>query len=691
MLTVAGSSVASAAPSDRVLILGSSVTGGTSSVEAQEVVALGLTPVVADDATWTAMSTADFATYRALVIGDPTCESTPPLAAVSTTSVWGPAVSGNILINGTDPVFHASQGGAELTQRTIDYAVADSTKTGLYVSLSCYYHDTAPHTAVPLLDAIQPGGFTVTGVGCYNTAHIVATHPALDRLTDDTLSNWSCSVHEAFDAWPPGFTVLALAQDFGAAYTASDGTIGTPYILAAGGGLKSFPLSVTPAIQDRAVGDQATITAQLLDSGTKAPVVGQKLSARVYSGPSAGTSLSCSPSDCLTSNDGRVAFTFTGRGTGTDAFQVWVDTNGDGSPTAGEAQTTASVAWKTSSGSGVIVSFGDSIAAGEGSGPHSGYPNNAAAYSARIASRLGWSSYNFAISGACAATSGKGGVWGTPSECTKSIIADQIPAAAAMNLKPSLVTVTVGANDIRFADCIQQVLGLASSSPCSGKTFDDHLQALKLNLGMALAKIRDLYGSDVPIVVTRYFSPMPGYVSDAKDVCPTMPALALAKVYTEKGAKAAVWAVRDLNNRARDYQASVSDKTLAVVGKLNNTLTKTATPFKATMVGLNFSGHDFCTDYDGRSDSWVLAPQVSVFASYYGAGGASFERELRPAHRCVVTPSCDTNTMFVDKSGDWNGQHWTFILSFWSNDFPHLTKPGHEAVASRIIEALSLQ
>ncbi|HEX8093477.1 GDSL-type esterase/lipase family protein [Jatrophihabitans sp.] len=342
-------------------------------------------------------------------------------------------------------------------------------------------------------------------------------------------------------------------------------------------------------------------------------------------------------------------------------------------------------------GHGVVVSFGDSIAAGEGSGPHTGYPNNDNAYSARLASKLGWSSYNFAISGACAATSGKGGVWGTPSECTKSVITDEIPVAAAMNLTPNLVTVTVGANDIRFGDCIQQVLGFASSSPCTGKPFADHLQALKLNLGMALAKIRDLYGSNVPIAVTRYFSPMPGHVTDTKDVCTAMPPLALAKIYKDKGAREAVWAVRDLDNRAFDYQNSVADRTYAIVGKLNSTLNTTAMPYGVTMITLDFSAHDFCTDYDGHADAWVLAPQVNVFASYYGAGGLTFQRELKPAHRCVTTPSCDTTTLFVDKSGDWLRQHWTFILNFWSNDFPHLTKPGHDAVASRIIKTLGLK
>ena len=341
-------------------------------------------------------------------------------------------------------------------------------------------------------------------------------------------------------------------------------------------------------------------------------------------------------------------------------------------------------------GQRVVVSFGDSIAAGEGSGDHTGYPNNPFAYGGRIGAKLGWQSHNFAISGACAATSGKGGVWGTPAECTKSVAIDQIPLAASMNLRPDLVTLTVGANDIRFSSCVIGVLGFDDASPCTGKVFDDHLKALKLNLGGTLAKIRDLYGPDVPIVVTRYFSPVPGYAAPPTPVCPLMPAAALAKTYYDSGGRAAVWAVRDLDKRARDYQAAVSDKTLRILGQLNKTLTETATPFGVTMVGLNFAGHDFCTDYDGNDDAWVFAPLIEAFASYYGVGGATYERSLIPAHRCVETPECDTTTKFINKSGVWNGQTWTINLVFLSNDFPHLTKPGQDEVADRVIAALGL-
>lgn len=122
-----------------------------------------------------------------------------PSAAIANHDTWGAAITGNIIINGTDPVFHDGQGGNALTRHSVDFAIAQTNKTGLYASLSCYFHDTDPHTPVPMLDGLRPGGFSMTGVGCYNDAHIVATHPALAELTDTELSNWSCSVHEAFE------------------------------------------------------------------------------------------------------------------------------------------------------------------------------------------------------------------------------------------------------------------------------------------------------------------------------------------------------------------------------------------------------------------------------------------------------------------------------------------------------------
>ncbi|WP_375771180.1 DUF5011 domain-containing protein [Archangium gephyra] len=239
---------------NKVLILADTVTGGTSSLEAAAARAQGYTVEIASNAAWAAKSSADFAQYRALILGDNTCSGVGLItAAVANRNVWGPVVDGNVIIVGTDPVFHRSRDGGLLTTNSVKFAAAQEGKTGMYVNLSCYYDGAAAKTPVPVL---QPfGAFTVTGVGCYNDAHIVASHAALSGLTDSVLSNWSCSVHEAFDTYPEAnFTPLAIARDpaYGSRFPGSkdfaDGSHGVPYVLVRGAvpvncgdGVQQFP------------------------------------------------------------------------------------------------------------------------------------------------------------------------------------------------------------------------------------------------------------------------------------------------------------------------------------------------------------------------------------------------------------------------------------------------------------------
>ncbi|WNG39678.1 DUF5011 domain-containing protein [Archangium violaceum] len=224
--------------SNKVLILAGTVTDGEYSVEAQAAASLGYAVDVVSDAEWAAKTSADFASYRAIILGDPTCSTSVSLISVveQNRHVWGPVIDGNVVIVGTDPVYHAAD---VFSQNSVKFAAAQEGKTGAYINLSCYYHETEPKTAVPVLEPF--GSFTVTGVGCYDDAHIVATHAALNGLTDDMLSNWSCSVHEAFDSYPAAnFTPLVIARDptYGPRLPGSkdfaDGSHGVPYVLARG-------------------------------------------------------------------------------------------------------------------------------------------------------------------------------------------------------------------------------------------------------------------------------------------------------------------------------------------------------------------------------------------------------------------------------------------------------------------------
>ena len=219
-----------------VLILSSVDADGFYAARAS---ALGLTVVNATDAEWAARSTADFASFKAIIIGDPDCGDSPPAAAVANSAIWGAAIDGPVLAIGTDEYFHSTSGGQTLATSGVQFVTSGSAgQTGAYISLSCYYDSSTP-TVVTLLAPF--GVFTVEGnLDCYDDSHIVAVHPALAGSTDATLSNWGCSVHEVFRTFPSAtFLPLAIAENIAGTgnLTFADGTNGVPYILASGGGV----------------------------------------------------------------------------------------------------------------------------------------------------------------------------------------------------------------------------------------------------------------------------------------------------------------------------------------------------------------------------------------------------------------------------------------------------------------------
>jgi hypothetical protein len=339
-----------AAPrSSEVLILGRSVSGGGNSLEAKAVLDAGLLPVIATDQTWRSLTRAEFAQYRAIVIGDTGGNSPSTFqAATDTASTWGPAVTGNQVIIGTDPVDHASSGGAGLVSAAIAFAVDKPNQTGLYVTLGDAYGDAAAGTKVPLLDGLGAQGFTVSGADCYDDAHLVARHPAVSGLTDALLSNWGCSVHEQIDTWPANFQVLAIARNRGSIFTAADGTVGTPYILAAGEELTTTGLSVTPTDGVAGIPDSYEISAHLVDPDTHQPLSGKLLRAATETTNSpivVRSFLDCSTTLCLTNGVGEVRFSYRASAPGTHQIVVFQDDDVDDFPDVGERQVRVRVTW----------------------------------------------------------------------------------------------------------------------------------------------------------------------------------------------------------------------------------------------------------------------------------------------------------------------------------------------------------
>src|SRR6266850_5628157 len=74
---------------DTVLILNDTVAGGSSSLEAQAAANLGFNVEVATAAQWQAKSQSQFATYRALILGDPNCGMPSAIgAAANNRQIW---------------------------------------------------------------------------------------------------------------------------------------------------------------------------------------------------------------------------------------------------------------------------------------------------------------------------------------------------------------------------------------------------------------------------------------------------------------------------------------------------------------------------------------------------------------------------------------------------------------------------
>ena len=313
LLTASTGTRTAEAASGEVVMLGYDTIAPLSPGLQAAFVAAGKTVQVLSPAEWGAMTTAGFDAYDAIVIGDPTCSSFA--AGIPTrAAVWGPIVDGNVIVIGTDEQYHASQGGQSLMNSAAPFSVARAGKTGAYVSMSC--GGTAP-LAQAELNAAFGGTWTAVGTSCGTNVTIVATHPALAGLTDATLSNWGCSTHNAFSTWPTTFEVLAMALE-GGFFTAPNGTVGSPYIMARGVTAIS-DIALTPATATNPVGTPHTLTATVTTNTPAAgtPVVGKTVTFLVESGPNAGVT-----GTCVTGATGSCTFTYTGTAVGTDIIRA---------------------------------------------------------------------------------------------------------------------------------------------------------------------------------------------------------------------------------------------------------------------------------------------------------------------------------------------------------------------------------
>lgn len=221
-------STAGAAPpsvlTGHVLIYGPSLARGNGFNEATAARSLGYTVAIADTIAWKALTEADFARYDAIVVGDRGCPNSRRRylrAATATRDRWTPAITGNVSVLGTDPVYHVRvsrlRGARRLIINGLRYATSSSA-TGAYLALGCSYAgELSAFTPVRLLSGFGP--FTVRGQGaapfneCPERVRIVEpSSPLVRNLEDGDLSNWQCAIHAGVDSYPHPFKAVAVHQ-----------------------------------------------------------------------------------------------------------------------------------------------------------------------------------------------------------------------------------------------------------------------------------------------------------------------------------------------------------------------------------------------------------------------------------------------------------------------------------------------
>jgi hypothetical protein len=378
---------------------------------------------------------------------------------------------------------------------------------------------------------------------------------------------------------------------------------------------------------------------------------------------------------------------------------------------------------------GLLVAFGDSVAAGEGDPVPSGlttctstggakpccdkgkpvaycgyddgeWTDSSDAYPAVLASDLGWNVDNFAVSGACA---GPGDFKSKPkllTNCpsTNLSVLNEISVAQKLGIHPTEITLTVGADDVSFKDCFASLVD--PKEPCPITTPAD-LTLLEANLSLDFGLIhKDFPG--VPVIFTEYYDPLPSTwdIENAKSLCdpselaPVAYALEQLVVGLNPLGSAETLLDPTISEAAQSYLNSILGETSTLDTALNTTLGSAAAAaliedVGVTTIPLNFSNHDVCQDYpDSGNVGWLFAPGVSAKAQLGSA--APVVLGYVPADTCA-TPNKGCRTYESAKHGKVPITHtkWTVSASVQINDVLHPTVAGQTAIANQLFPTAS--
>ena len=325
------------------------------------------------------------------------------------------------------------------------------------------------------------------------------------------------------------------------------------------------------------------------------------------------------------------------------------------------------------------LGFGDSVSAGYGLGPAEGSGDNPSAYPAVLGQLLGnIPVLNESVEGVCASST-EPVCSNQPHSVDWQII--QVPGSST----PSQITVTVGANDIDFADCLKAVLTKAdfsmtsSGDPCNPTSLTQDLTAFKQSLTTDLQTLSSKYPG-VPIQVMDYYNPFPQPPTPTGSPCLLDKIEAIPYEHTDLHES---WATIFRNyilhrskyvKDARTVQMMMYNGAQTVLGKLNAAVNAAAGGIAKVVDTSDFTGHGIC----GSGSQWVFYPTVA----------ARFSVTIPLLHKTVNLSFGGQICPDPVPANEWNAketvntQYVKGTLATGVNCFPHPTTEGQQAIAN---------
>lgn len=220
--------------------------------------------------------------------------------------------------------------------------------------------------------------------------------------------------------------------------------------------------------------------------------------------------------------------------------------------------------------SGTYAALGDSVAAGSGLADSlAPCHRSSAAYAHTVSTATGLPVQHLACIGAKADE----GLYGAQ-ERDGHVLPGQIDQAYA-NGAPSLITITIGANDARWTQFIRQCYYITCGYDVDTARYAAYLADLKLELNVVMAKIHSLSdGAPPQVIVTGYYQPFSSTACD------------------------------DTANLTAKEVSWLTSRTASLNRAVSNTLDKYSF---ADYASVSFAGHELCS-----ANSWVQGPADSL-------------------------------------------------------------------------------